>query len=152
MKTLLITTHVPTANTQKLSNACLAGANLAELDISVITKTALETHPEDVLMADGIIIGTTENIGYMGGLTKDFFDRCYYPVLEKKQGLPVACYIRAGLDGTGTTRALESIISGLKWRWIQAPLVCQGDWNEEFIEQVKTLSMTMAVGLDAGMY
>lgn len=159
MKTLLITTHAPSPNTQKLSDAANAGAthvdlhnDANELPITVICKTALETTPDDVLEADAILIGTTENIGYMGGLTKDFFDRCYYPVLEKKQGLPVAVYIRAGLDGTGTTRAIESIITGLRWQWVQAPVVCKGEWSDDFLTQVEELAMGLAAGLDAGVF
>lgn len=159
MKTLLITTHAPTPNTQTLAHAAKAGAMHADLrdatgdlPIKVVCKAALDTVPDDVLAADAILIGTTENIGYMGGLTKDFFDRCYYPVLEKKQGLAVAAYIRAGLDGTGTTRALESIITGLRWQWVQTPLVCKGTWHDDFPAQVEALAMGMAAGLDAGIY
>lgn len=156
MKTLLITTHAPTNNTQKLAESVLAGATHDDVydaqRINIIYKSALKTTPADVLAADGIIIGTTENIGYMGGLTKDFFDRCYYPVLEKKQGLPVAVYIRAGLDGTGTTRAIESIVTGLRWEWIQAPVICKGEWQDRFLDDVKTLGMSMTAGLDAGIY
>ena len=113
----------------------------------MIVKTPLQTQVEDVLKADAIIIGTTENFGYMAGLTKDFFERIYYPVLEQKQGLPVACYIRAGLDGTGSKRAVESIVTGLRWRWIQPPLILKGEWSSAFDEQVAELTMAVCAGL-----
>lgn len=151
-KTLLIVAHSPSANTQKLVKAAFEGADHPDIDIKVIVKSPQETLAEDVLAADALLLGTTENLGYMAGLTKDFFDRCYYPVLEQKQGLPFAVYIRAGFDGTGTYRAIKTITTGLRWNWIQEPLILKGDWDNNFLEAVKELSMTLAVGVEAGIY
>ena len=151
-KTLLIVAHAPSPNTKKLAQAALNGANHPELDINVILKSPQDTQPEDVLSADALLLGTTENLAYMAGLTKDFFDRCYYPLLEKKQGMPFALYIRAGHDGTGTKRAMQAIITGLRWKQIQDTLILKGDWQDVFIEQVKELAMTLAAGVEAGIY
>ena len=87
-KTLLIVAHAPSPNTEKLAQAAYAGANHPDIDINVILKSPQDTQPEDVLAADALLLGTTENLAYMAGLTKDFFDRCYYAVLEEKQGMP----------------------------------------------------------------
>lgn len=151
-KTLLIVAHAPSPNTQKLAQAAFDGANHPDLEVRVILKSPQETQPEDVLAADALLLGTTENLAYMAGLTKDFFDRCYYPVLEEKQGLPFAVYIRAGHDGTGTKRALQTITTGLRWEWIQEALILQGGWQDVFAEQVEELAMTLAAGVDAGIY
>ena len=88
----------------------------------------------------------------MSGALKDFFDRTYNETIEKKEGLPCAIYIRAGMDGTGTRRAIESIISGQKWRLVQAPLIFRGEWNEDFVRQAEELGKAICAGLDAGIF
>lgn len=151
-KTLLIVAHAPSPNTKKLAQAAYAGANHPDIAIKVICQSPQDTQPEDVLAADALLLGTTENLSYMAGLTKDFFDRCYYPVLEKKQGMPFALYIRAGFDGTGTRLAMKTIITGLRWNQIQDTLILKGDWQDSFIQQVEELAMTLAAGVEAGIY
>ena len=151
-KILLIVAHAPSNNTQKLAQAAYNGANHPDIAINVLLKSPQDTQPEDILAADALLLGTTENLSYMAGLTKDFFDRCYYAVLEHKQGLPFALYIRAGFDGTGTKLAMKTIITGLRWNQIQDTLILKGDWQEVFVEQVEELAMTLAAGVEAGIY
>ncbi|MEH6566538.1 MAG: NAD(P)H-dependent oxidoreductase [Halopseudomonas sp.] len=152
-KTLLIVAHAPSDNTRALVQAVLRGARHCEVEnVAVIYKSPLDAGPDDVLKADAIILGTTENLGYMSGALKDFFDRSYYPVLEQKQGLPCALYIRAGMDGTGTRRAVESIVTGLRWNWVQPPLTLKGDWQESFLQQAEELGLYMAAGLDNSVF
>ncbi|UZE96327.1 flavodoxin family protein [Alkalimarinus alittae] len=151
-KKLLVVAHAPSENTQRMVDAVLKGARHEDIEnVEVTHIPPLQANAEDVLAADAIILGTTENLGYMSGALKDFFDRTYYAVLEKKQGLPAVAYIRAGQDGTGTKRALETILTGLKWRWVQEPLVCRGEFSEDFIAQCEELGLTMAASLDAGI-
>ena len=150
---LLIVAHAPSPNTRKLAEAALRGARHPDIEqVETRWVPPLEAQPQDVLQADAIILGTTENLGYMSGALKDFFDRCYYPVLEEKQGLPCALYIRAGMDGTGTRRAVESIVTGLRWNWVQAPLTLRGEWQDAFEQLVEELGMYMAAGLDNAVF
>jgi hypothetical protein len=152
-KNLLIVAHAPSENTLALRQAVLHGAEDPDISgIKVRCLSPFEAGPQDVLAADGIILGTTENLGYMSGALKDFFDRSYYPCLEETQGLAYGLYIRAGHDGTGTRRAVETITTGLRWRVIQEPVMCKGDYDPAFLEACKELGMTMAAGLEAGIY
>lgn len=153
MKKLLIVAHAPSPNTTRLAEAVLRGAQHPDIDgVETEWIPPLQTAPADVLKADAVILGTTENLGYMSGALKDFFDRCYYPVREKTQGLPCAVYIRAGLDGTGTRRALSSIIAGLTWREVQQYHLYHGPWQGAFEQQAEELGMAMAAGLEAGVF
>jgi multimeric flavodoxin WrbA len=152
-KHLLVVAHMPSANTQRLVEAVLRGARHPEIDgVTVRHLPPLEAGPDDVLSADGLLLGTTENLGYMSGALKDFFDRIYYPCLERKQGLPYALYIRAGHDGTGTRAAVETIVTGLRWRAVQEPLLCRGEWQESFLDDCEELGTLMAAGLEAGVF
>ncbi|WP_298450204.1 flavodoxin family protein [uncultured Marinobacter sp.] len=151
-KRLLIVSHAPSPNTLTLRDAVAQGAGHEDIENVEITVLApLDAGPDDVLACDAIILGTTENLGYMSGALKDFFDRSYYPCLEKTQGLPFAFYIRAGHDGTGTRRAIESITTGLRWKLVQEPLMCRGKYQDEFEEQCRELGMYVAASLDAGL-
>jgi hypothetical protein len=152
-KQLLIIAHTPSDNTARLARAAFNAANdYASDDLMVRLLSPFDVQTEDVVKADGVIIGTTENIGYMAGATKDMFDRCYNDWIDLCAGKPVGLYIRAGLDGTATTHAVNSIFTGLRWRIIAPPLVLHGNWDSKFITDVADLSLAMAAGLDAGTF
>jgi len=123
---------------------------IGPLKTRLVAPAAAST--DDVLQCRAIIIGTTENFGSMAGLIKDFFERIYYPCLEQTEALPYALYIRAGNDGDGAKTSIERIITGLKWKPMQQPLVCQGDYRPEFLNQCEELGMTVAAGLDVGIF
>ncbi|MGM0768993.1 MAG: flavodoxin family protein [Pseudomonadota bacterium] len=149
---LLIVAHAPSPNTLKLREAVEQGAKHGDIEnVGVTVLPPLEAGPDDILACDAIILGTTENLGYMSGALKDFFDRSYYPCLEKTQGLPFAYYIRAGHDGTGTNRAIESITTGLRWKLVQEPLICRGEYKDDFESQCQELGLYVAASLDAGV-
>jgi|TARA_R110002095_G_scaffold178982_1_gene156158 multimeric flavodoxin WrbA len=151
-KRLLIIAHAPSPNIQRMLEALVNGANDESVEqVEVKYIPALQAVAEDVLNADAIILVTPENLGYMSGALKDFFDRNYYSCIDKTDALPCAIVIRAGNDGTGTRRALESILTGLRWKIVQQPLICRGGFQEEFIAQCEELGLFMAAGLEAGI-
>ena len=153
MKRLLVIAHVPSANTARLRDAVVEGARSPDIGgVETVALTPFEAGPDAVLTADGIILGTTENLGYMSGALKDFFDRSYYGVIDKTEALPYCLYIRAGHDGTGTKRGVETIVTGLRWRAVQEPLICRGQWQDSFVDDCRELGMAMAAGLEAGIF
>jgi len=134
-KRLLIVAHVPSPNTLRLREAAVEGARSPDIEgVEVTASSPFDVGPEDVLAANAILLGTTENLGYMSGALKDFFDRIYYPCLEQTEGLSYALYIRAGHDGTGPRRGVETIVTGLRWRAVQEALTCRGEWQKAFID------------------
>ena len=152
-KRLLIVAHGPSPNTVRLREAVARGAAGIESDgLEIRCRPPLEAEPTDVLGARAVILGTTENLGYMSGALKDFFDRIYYPCLEETQGLPYALYIRAGHDGTGTRRGVETIVTGLRWRAVREPLICRGEFKEDFVGDCEELGALLVAGLDAGVF
>jgi len=153
MSRLLIVAHAPSPNTQEMREAVARGARNEDLAVhEVRVGGPLDCGPEEVLWADGVILGATENFGYMCGAMKDFFDRVYYPCLERTAGLPWALFIRAGNDGHGALTSIERIVTGLAWKRVQPPLLCRGAWNDAWLGACEELGTTMMAGLEAGVY
>ena len=152
MKKLQCVIHAPSNNTllikQKVTGALIE--KTSNLDISIASP--FETNAIDILEADGLLIGTTENLASMAGATKDFFDRTYCDLLGKKEGLPIVIWVRAGHDGTGTVKQLTGIITGLRWKLVQKILVCQGEWSKRFIDECTELGLGLAIGLESNIY
>jgi multimeric flavodoxin WrbA len=153
MKRLLIIAHAPSPNTKRLRDAVAEGARHPEIEgVSVEVRSPFETEPAHVIGASGILLLTTENLGYMSGAMKDFFDRCYYPCLEETQGMPFALVVRAGHDGTGTRRAIDSITTGLRWKAVAEPLICRGPFEDGFVEHCRERGTMIAAGIEAGVF
>lgn len=153
MPSLLIVSHQPSANTRRLTAAVVRGASSDQFSgIDIVVKKPLEAEANDVTEADAIILGSTENFGYMAGLMKDFLERIYYPCLEQTEAKSWTLFVRAGLDGQGAKTSIERIVTGLKWRAVQEPLLMVGEYQDAFVEQCEELGMTVAAGLEAGLF
>ena len=153
MKQLYIIYHSKTGNTKLLVDAAYAGATNKELDpVKVTVMTAREAGPKELLEADGLILATPENFGYMSGALKDFLDRTFYEVEGQLNPLPYAVLISAGNDGSGALRAIERIANGYPFIKVAEPIIVQGVPTDTDIEKSHELGMTMAAGLALGMY
>ncbi len=122
MKTLLIVYHSMTGGTAQLAQASLQGAR-AEDGVSVRLLEAAQAGPDDLLAADGYLFATPENLAAIAGGMKDFFDRSYYPVLDRIQGRPYASMVCAGSDGSSAARQLARIATGWRLRPAADPLI-----------------------------
>ncbi len=102
---------------------------------------------DDVMWANAVILGTTENFSYMRGALKDFFDRIYYPCLDKTDRLPYAIFIRAGNDGNGAHQSIQRIVVGLKWKAVQKPEICSAKFTPDYVKRCKELGMAKWPGI-----
>ncbi|MFF3615072.1 flavodoxin family protein [Streptomyces sp. NPDC002580] len=150
MPTLLIVHHTPSPNCQAMFEAVLSGATAPEIEgVRVVRRAALDATASDVLAADGYVLGTPANLGYLSGALKHFFDQVYYPCLDTTAGRPFGSYVHGGNDVTGAARALESITTGLGWRRAAEAVEVTGEPGKADLEACWELGATLAAGLVA---
>ncbi|MBK7250737.1 MAG: NAD(P)H-dependent oxidoreductase [Gammaproteobacteria bacterium] len=138
--------------TEALTRAVVEGVGQAGDDIELRSKAALTTGAEDLLWAEGLLIGTPEHFGYMSGAVKDFFDRTFYPVEGRTEGLPYALYVSAGNDGSGTVASVERIATGYRWKPIAPALIVRGEVTDDALGRCRELGAAMAQGLALGIF
>jgi multimeric flavodoxin WrbA len=146
--TLLVVHHTVSPATQELLDAALAGTAAEGLEsVSVVVRPALAAGVPDVLAADGFLLGTPANIGYLSGAMKYFFDTVYYPCLSAKTGAPYGLYVHGGNDATGAIRAAETITKGMGWQRVHEPVAVTGAVDKPATEAVWELAATVAASL-----
>ncbi len=151
-KHLLVIYSSQTGRTEALTQAVCAGVEEFADSIELCCIRALDAGIDELLRADGLLIGTPENFGYLSGAVKDFLDRTYYPAEGKVDGLPYALYVCADNDGSGAVRALERIATGYNWKRVAEPLIVVGKPDEAALEQARELGRTLAAGLEFGAF
>ena len=152
MPRLLIVYHSQTGNTKAMAEAAWQGATDPLIEgVEVSLKTAPDAGPEELLAAQGLLLGTPENFGYMSGGMKDFLDRTFYPVEGKLRPLPYAIFISAGNDGQGALQAIRRIAGGYPFVEVQEPVIARGEVAPH-LPACRELGMALAAGLEAGIY
>jgi multimeric flavodoxin WrbA len=125
-----------------------SGATDPQIDgVDVVARAALQATASDVLAADGILLGTPANLGYMSGALKHFFDQIYYPCLDATVGRPFGVYVHGNNDTTGALRAIEVVTTGLRWRAVQAPVSVLGEPTRADLDACWELGAAVAAGL-----
>ena len=124
------------------------GANADGLEtVEVLTRPALEASVDDVLKADGYILGTPANLGYMSGALKHFFDVVYNDCLGHTAGRPYGMYLHGQTDTDGARLAITRIVTGLEWRLSQEPVSSLGPLEEDTLDRCWELGAATAAGL-----
>lgn len=136
-----------------MAEAVIRGAQHPDVEgVEVRVKNALEADSRDLLWADAFILGTPENFGYMSGAMKFFLDRVYYDCEDKIAGKPFALFISAGNDGSGAISSLRRILSGLAVKEVQEPVLIAGEFDDSRLPDCEDLGLTLAAGLEAGVF
>ncbi|AXE65210.1 flavodoxin [Hyphomonas sp. CACIAM 19H1] len=163
MKQLLIIWHSRTGAAEAMARAAFQGARGDEACGARLVR-ARAAQAEDVLAADGYLFAAPENLASLSGEMKEFFDRCYYPVLGRIEGRPYALMIAAGSDGEGAARQAARICTGWRLREVQPPMIVgtRAQTAEEILapkvlgaadlEKCRELGAGMAAGIGAGIW
>jgi multimeric flavodoxin WrbA len=152
MANLLIVYHSKNGNTARLADAVRKGAQHKEVSVSLRFKQAREAGVDDLLWCDGVILGTPENFGYMSGALKDFFDRTFYPVEGRVEGLPYALFISAGNDGQGALTSIRRIVTGYSMKEVHEPIISLGEVTSETLDKCEEMGTYLAAGVEAGLF
>lgn len=145
MSRLLIVHHTTSPATQELLEAVLAGTSDEDLaGLDVITRPALTASPVDILAADGVVLGTPANIGYMSGALKHFFDTIFYPCLQTTDGLPYGLYVHGNNETAGAIRSVTTITKALAWREVSRPATVTGEPTPADLAAVTNMAATVS--------
>lgn len=151
MKTLLIVYHTRGVKTTQLAEAVARGAATEKGVRSLLLRCA-DAGPEHVLAADALVLGTPENFGYMSGMMKDFLERIFYECEGKVAGRPWALLVSAGQDGQGAITSVERIVTGLRMKKVQEPILALKEVTPEILAHCEELGAALAAGLVMGVY
>ena len=133
---------------QELYEAALAGCHDPEANdgsVEVVVRPALTASVVDALEADGFLLASPTNIGYLSGAMKHFFDTIYYPCLEATKGKPFGAWVHGNLDVTGAVRAMNAITSGLEWRPVRPVVEVVGGPSKDDRDAVRDLASMVTV-------
>lgn len=147
-KTLLIVHHTPSPHCQELFEAVLAGATAPELEgVEVMRRAALTVSPVEMLQADGYVLGTPANLGYISGALKHAFDQSYYQLLDSTRGRPFGLYLHGNEGTEGAERAVDAITTGLGWVKAASTVLVSGKPSKADVEACWNLGATVAAQL-----
>jgi len=153
MAEILVVFHSQTGNTKKLARAVVSGVEETE-NAHAMLKHASDATARDIKGCSAIVVCSPEYFGYMAGAVKDLFDRTYEELKDdaavyKK---PYCVIISAGNDGTLALAHIERICTGYRFKKIQHPIICKGPVTEEMLTKCFDLGMTIAEGINAGIF
>lgn len=147
-KTLLIVHHTPSPHCHEMLEAVLAGAADPEIEgVEVLRRPALTVSAVEMLAADGYVLGTPANLGYISGALKHAFDGSYYQLLDATRGRPFGLYLHGNEGTEGAQRAVDQITTGLGWTKAVDTVVVSGKPGKDDLEACWNLGATVAAQL-----
>ena len=147
-KTLLIVHHTPSPHCQEMFEAVVAGATDPDIEgVEVVRRAALTVSPVEMLEADGYVLGTPANLGYLSGALKHAFDQSYYQLLDSTRGRPFGVYLHGNEGTEGAERAIDGITAGLGWVRAAETVVVMGKPTKADVEACWNLGATVAAQL-----
>ena len=145
---LLIVHHTPSPHCQEMFEAVLAGATDPDIEgVEVIRRPALTVSAAEMLAADGYLLGTPANLGYMSGALKHAFDQSYYQLLDSTRGRPCGLYLHGNEGTEGAVRAVDGITGGLGWRQGAEHVLVSGAPTKDDLQACWNLGATIAAQL-----
>jgi len=148
VRRLLVVHHTPSPHCQELFEAVVAGATDPEITgVEVVRRPALTVSPVEMLGADGYLLGTPANLGYLSGAMKHAFDCSYYQLLDTTRGRPFGVYIHGNEGTEGAERAIDGITAGLSWARVAETVVVSGKPTKTHLERCWNLGATIAARL-----
>ena len=148
MTRLLIVHHTPSPHCQEMFEAVLAGATDPDIEgVEVVRRPALTVSPVEMLEADGYVLGTPANLGYISGALKHAFDQSYYQLLDSGRGRPFGVFMHGNEGTEGAERAVTGITAGLCWIKAAEYIVVSGKPTKADLEACWNLGATVAAQL-----
>lgn len=148
MPRLLIIHHTPSPHCQEMFEAVVAGATDPNIEgVEVVRRPALTVSPVEMLRADGYVLGTPVNLGYISGALKLAFDQSYYQLLDSTRGRPFGVYLHGNEGTEGAERALSGITAGLGWGRAAETVIVSGKPTKADVEACWNLGATVAATL-----
>ncbi|MDA2891384.1 NAD(P)H-dependent oxidoreductase [Mycolicibacterium sp. BiH015] len=149
-KTLLIVHHTPSPHCHEMFEAVVSGATDPDIGgVDVLRRPALTVSPAELLAADGYVLGTPANLGYISGAMKHAFDCAYYQLLDATRGRPFGVYLHGNEGTEGAERALAGITGSLGWEQAAKTVTVSGKPTKNDLEVCWDLGATVAAMLMA---
>lgn len=148
MSVLLVVHHTPSPHCAEMLEAVLAGATDPAVEgVEVLRSPALTVSPVEMLEADGYLLGSPVNLGYVSGALKHSFDQSYYPLLDSSRGRPFGLWLHGNEGTEGAERAVDRITTGLGWVKAAQYVVVSGKPSKADLEACWNLGATVAAQL-----
>ncbi len=147
---LLIVYHSQSGTSAKLAKAALEGAR--EQDEAAVLARAVDCGSAEVSRAEGLLLVCAENSGRLSGGAKDFLDRVFYPLIERKLTLPYGLLVSAGNDGRGAVEEARRIFRGIPFTEALEPRIIRGQADAQALEDARELGAGFAAGLAMGIF